>query len=105
MTDAELQYKQALEIDLMRYMLTIMMGFFLKQFNNPHFEVENLLDTWSVRVKEKRKELLEQVSETPDVTEILCDIVTMTEGFNRDQAVEEVKANFKEKLTYIIDHL
>lgn len=96
------QYKQALEIDFIKFSTFIMLGYFLKQFKNPKDQLDTIMDLWSQRVYNFRKAALEEYADDSDVAGILTSIMDLDEGLDRNAAIKEVQEHFRLQMDNIL---
>jgi hypothetical protein len=102
MSELSDRYKQALEIDFIKFSTFIMLGYFLRQFKDPKAEMDTIIRLWSERVYAFRKSALQEYGEDEDVAGILTSIIDLDEGLDRNSAIKEVKEHFKLQMENIL---
>jgi hypothetical protein len=102
MSELSDRYKQALEIDFIKFSTFIMLGYFLKQFKDPRAELDTIMHLWSQRIHAFRQSALEEYAEDKDVAGILTSIIDFGEGLDRNAAIKEVKEHFKSQMYDIL---
>ena len=102
MSELSDRYKQALESDFIKFTTFIMLGYLLKQFSNPQVQLDNIVNAWSERVNNFRKNALEDYDGDADVVGIMTSIIDLDEGLDRNTSIKEVKEHFKLEIENIL---
>ena len=105
--DLERQYRQALELDFIKFTNALMLGYFLKQFTHPEAEMGNVLDSWCKRVIQFRENALKEVcgdtgEEDLDVANILTNIMDLDVGLDRNKTLKEVRDHLEEQMRAVL---
>ena len=110
MSDLESQYKQALELDFIKFASFILLAHFLKsKFTNPKKELDAIMNGWSERIDILQTQAIQETDllkdEEPDVANILANIYRTASGTNRDKIIQDIQQTITKQLTMIIDLL
>jgi len=91
MTKAEMEYRDALHIDFVKFSNAIMIAYFLMNFRVPSEELERLMDTWLHRISTFRDNTLKNAAKENDIEPDVAKIISsLHDEFDRETILKDV---------------
>ena len=97
MNKDEMIFRDALQMDFMKFTNQVMLSYFLKMhFRNPYGELDRMLEVWEERIKIFRTNSLKASAEEHEMDEDVAEILTkLHEDFDREATLKDMKEGIR----------